>query len=228
MCVPILRQEVLEHRASRSRRTPSTHGAAHLRGTSGFHSLDMPGPWPSPSLPASVALDGPKLDGHAQTPSETPSLIGVRAPSSPRGASAERPVMVNLARRWVPRSTSGRAVGITGGGDTACLPISATPAAGESSCTASYLAVGCGASTSGVVVSEPLQELAPKTRSRRQALATTSRTSTSSNVTPSGTVPGIRSLAARAASSDSKTIMESPALPLRVQYPATKPGACET
>jgi hypothetical protein len=49
-----------------------------------------------------------------------------------------------------------------------------------------------------------------------QACATTSRTSTSSNATPSGTLPGIRSLAAWAASSDSNTIMESPVFSLRV------------
>jgi hypothetical protein len=50
-------------------------------------------------------------------------------------------------------------------------------------------------------------------RAPAYALATTSRTSALSNVTPSGTLAPIRSAAVRAASSDSNTIIERPLLP---------------
>jgi hypothetical protein len=61
-----------------------------------------------------------------------------------------------------------------------------------------------------------------------QALATTSRTSTLSTVTPAGAADLTISLALLVAFSDSQTEIDSPLLPFRVQYPATKPGACET
>ena len=51
----------------------------------------------------------------------------------------------------------------------------------------------------------------------RQAFATTSRTSTSSRATESGMPEGSCALAARAASSDSNTTIDSPVLPSRVQ-----------
>jgi hypothetical protein len=50
----------------------------------------------------------------------------------------------------------------------------------------------------------------------------------SSILTTSGAVDGTRSLIAWAASSDSKTTIPRPASPLRVQYPATNPGACDS
>src|SRR4051794_23330607 len=61
-----------------------------------------------------------------------------------------------------------------------------------------------------------------------QACAATSRTSTSSSLTPSGTFALIRSLAPLAASSDSKMTIDKPVLPFRVQCPVTNPGACDT
>src|SRR5438034_4824450 len=63
---------------------------------------------------------------------------------------------------------------------------------------------------------------------RAHAFATTSRTSVLSRVTASGIFARTRSSAFVAASSDSKTSIERPVLSLRVQYPATNPGACET
>src|SRR5258705_10967087 len=49
-----------------------------------------------------------------------------------------------------------------------------------------------------------------------------------SSDTASGIELGICSRAALAASSDSKTTIDSPELSCLVQYPATNPGACDT
>jgi hypothetical protein len=59
----------------------------------------------------------------------------------------------------------------------------------------------------------PLLENAQRFSEVPYALATTSRTSALSNVTPSGTFAPTRSAAVRAASSDSKTIIDRPLLP---------------
>jgi hypothetical protein len=68
----------------------------------------------------------------------------------------------------------------------------------------------------------PQSRLRVATRSAKQpvavqALATTSRTSTMSTVTPSGTADLTISLAVLAASSDSQTDIDSPPLPFLVQ-----------